>query len=58
MENNDNAAYYLARAKEEDEAARSAVNPLAARIHSTLASRYRANAADAMSSKNLIAIRD
>ena len=44
MNDNDNAAYYLSRAEQEEEAAQKAVNPLAADIHRTLASRYWARA--------------
>jgi hypothetical protein len=39
-----NVAYNLSRAEQEDEAARNAVNPLAADIHRSLAIRYRARA--------------
>ena len=38
----DDFAYYLSRADQEDEAARKAENPLAAAMHRCLASRYRA----------------
>ena len=44
--NDDNAAYYLARAEQEDEAASNAVNLLASKIHRTLASCYRARACE------------
>ena len=44
MNDTGNAAYYSSRARQEDEAARTAVNPLAATIHHSLASRYRAKA--------------
>lgn len=42
--NDNDKAYYLSRAEQEDEAAREAVNPLAANIHRTLGRRYRAKA--------------
>lgn len=42
MNDNDDAVYFDRRATEEDEAARTAQNPLAASIHRSLASRYRA----------------
>ena len=45
MNDNDIAAYYLSRAEQEDEAAHTAVSPLAADIHRSLATRYRAKAA-------------
>lgn len=41
-DNDDDATYYLARAKQEDEAARNAANPKAKGIHRSLAERYRA----------------
>ena len=44
MNDNDQTAYYLSRAEQEDGAALKAVNPLAADIHRSLASRYRAKA--------------
>jgi hypothetical protein len=43
-DNDDEAAYYAFRAKQEDEAARSAKNRLARNIHLTLAHRYRVRA--------------
>jgi hypothetical protein len=43
-DNDDEAAYYSLRAKQEDEAARSAKNKLARNIHLTLAHRYRVKA--------------
>lgn len=44
MNDNGDTAYYLSRAEQEDLAAHEAVNPLAAKIHRTLASRYREQA--------------
>lgn len=60
---NHNAAYYLSRGKQEDEAARKAVNPLAADIHRSLASCYRAKACgintyDADDAQKLSVVRD
>lgn len=46
MNDNDDAAYYLSRAEQEDEAARRAINSIAASIHRNLASRYRSKAED------------
>lgn len=46
MNDNDNAAYYLSRAEQEDEAASKAANPIAATIHRSLANRYRAKAGE------------
>ena len=43
-DNDDDGAYYACRAKQEDEAARSAKNKLARNIHLTLAHRYRVRA--------------
>lgn len=43
-DNDDDAAYYALRAKQEDKAARAAGNKLARNIHLTLAHRYRVRA--------------
>ncbi len=44
MKDNDDAAYYFLRAKQEEAAARETANPLAMKIHLSLAERYRARA--------------
>lgn len=46
MTDNDNAAYYVSRAEQEEAAARLTTNSLAVSIHRSLASRYRAKARD------------
>ena len=58
MNDNDNADYYLSRADQEEEAAHKAVNPLAASIHLSLASRYRAKAGDFEECQKLSIVRD
>lgn len=58
MRDRNNAAYYLSRAEQEDEAARKAVKPIAASIHRSLASRYRARASDYDDCQSLSVVRD
>jgi hypothetical protein len=58
MDYHHNAAYYWARAQQEDAAARRALNPLAATIHRSLASRYRAKADELEDSQLLSIVRD
>lgn len=58
MKHNEDAAYYLSRAEQEDEAALRAANPLAASIHRTLASRYRVKASEPDEVQKLILVRD
>ena len=57
MTDSDNAAYYLSRAQQEDEAARNAVKPVAASIHRSLANRYRAKAGECEESRSLSVVR-
>ena len=57
MTDNENAAYYLTRAQQEDEAARKAVSPVAASIHRSLAGRYRAKAVEWEESQSLNVVR-
>ena len=58
MRDCDNAAYYLARAEQEDEAARLAVKPVAVIIHESLASRYRAKASECQEYQTLSVVPD
>lgn len=44
MDDYDSVSYFMGRAEQEEEAARVAASPLAARIHLSLAERYRAKA--------------
>lgn len=58
MTDNDNAGYYLARAEQEEEAARITTNALAVTIHLSLASRYRAKAIECDENQRLRLVRD
>jgi hypothetical protein len=58
MNDDKNAAYYWSRAQQEDEAAREAASPLAARIHRSFASRYRVKADDLEDNQLLSIVRD
>ena len=58
MKDRDNAKYYLSRAEQEDEAARKAAQPVAAVIHRSLASRYRAKALECEEYQSLSVVRD
>ena len=58
MKDNDNSAYYFSRVEQEEEAARVATNPLAAKIHFSLAERYRAAAYQREDGQRLRLVRD
>lgn len=57
MTDNENAGYYLARAEQEEEAARLTTNELAATIHLSRASRYRAKASECDENQKIRLIR-
>ncbi len=58
MEDNENAAYYFLRAEQEQEAARATTNPIAVKIHLSLAERYRMKAFECDEVRVLRLIRD
>ncbi len=58
MTDNNNAAYYSRRAEQEEEAAQTTTNPLAVRIHLSLANRYRARAVECEEGQRLRLVRD
>lgn len=58
MTDTDSAAYYLLRAEQEEEAARSTINALAVMIHLGLADRYRAKACECEEGQRLRLVRD
>ena len=58
MTNDHNAEYYFLRAEQEEEAARTTTNALAATIHLNLADRYRAKASECGEAPRLRLIRD
>ncbi len=58
MKDNENSAYYFSRAEQEEEAARVSANPLAAKIHLSLADRYRVAAYEREEGQRLRLVRD
>ena len=58
MKDDDNSAYYFSRAEQEEEAARVSTNALAAKIHLSLAERYRAAAYERENGQKLRLVRD
>lgn len=58
MTDNENAAYYYARAEQEEEAARLTTNAIASVVHLSLADRYRLKAVECESGQRLKLVRD
>jgi hypothetical protein len=58
MTDNENAAYYLSRAEQEEEAASLTNNPIAGVIHLSLAQRYRVKALECEDGQRLRLVRD
>ena len=58
MTDNENSGYYLTRAVQEEEAAQATTNPLAVKIHLSLADRYRSKASECEQGLKLRLVRD